>query len=206
VPSSPPFFQLSLVGLLSLTIISCGKSSNVANSAKGVVGQPKSIVTKPTANSPTGSVNSEAGSAKEFKFDPPTSNYQGGQAVSKSETYVRATFSSRNPNETLIVTSLTLPKKNKESSSMVREAENKFAHSAAKHPELTRTWIRNSFSISRTADPSTNQVLALCSTEKRKVILQFDLKSTELTDFLKTADQTINNFFDKNPNGAPKSN
>ena len=140
---------------------------------------------------------------KSFAFVTPSADWEPTGSEQGDGNYTKAGFKHKSENVQLTITSIGTPATGKEAAKLVGECETSFAQGSAKHPEMTREWIAQGFSISRYADPGTGSVSVWCVSNSCRVQLGFLFPSgSKPTDTVKVADATVNAFFEKNPSGG----
>ncbi len=144
---------------------------------------------------------------KSFAFENPSPDWKSSDPAQGSGTLTQATLKSSNSPAKMTVISIGLPVSTKEAAALVNTSENGFSQGYAKHPELTREWIKSGFAISRFADPASGQVLIWSSSETCKIQLKFEFgQGSNPKDNIKSADKSTDDFFEKNPTGGAKLN
>jgi len=205
--------QIGLV--IGLFLIGCGNRGNLDSNSpvaekRTDKDSDKSAMTKAITDPQRIKVGnpkvSENRIVKSFSFSPPSSDWVEAQPTSGDETYTLAKFKSSSNSWGLDITSIGLPTKGAKAIDLVKKSETEFAQGMATNNANSREWIKNGFSISRYANPSSNSVSAWCISETCKVLLNFSFPAgSKGEDNMKLADSSIDAFFDKNPTGGAKT-
>lgn len=138
---------------------------------------------------------------KAFSFAAPAAEWAPAEPSTGDATITKAGYKSGKTQ--LKISSIGLPPKGKQATELVKECETGFANGYAKHPEQTREWITQGFSISRYADSAAGTVSVWCISPTCNVKLDFSYGAgSNSADNVKKADDATNAFFAKNPTGG----
>ncbi len=205
--------QIGLV--IGLLLVGCGKKETQGSNAPFAEMQTnqdsnKSALTKAIGDAKKANQGepkvADRRIVKSFSFFPPTSDWVVAQATSGDETFTQAKFKSSLGSCELDISSIGLPAKGTSAIDLVKKSETEFAQGMATNNTNSREWIKNGFSISRYANPTSHSVSAWCISEKCKVRLNFSFAPGSKTeDNVKQSDSSIDAFFDKNPTGGAKT-
>ena len=203
--------KIALLALICCGLLSC---RGAGNNEIAEVEKPGNL-SKPVKASPSIAKNKEVtkpkkqntAPVKSFVFENPSPDWTASEPGKGDGALTKVKLKSNKSPVKLTVTSIGLPVASKEAGALVKECESSFAKGYAKHPELTREWIRSGFSISRYSDPNNGEISVWCVSETCKVRLNFEFgKSGNVQDNIKIADGATDDFFTKNPTGGAKDN
>jgi hypothetical protein len=159
---------------------------------------------KSIATSAKNSPKAEPRKVRSIAYITPAQAWQESSSAQGDETFTQASY--KTAQSQLSVTTIGLPAKGEKAINLVKNCETDFAQGMAKHPELTRSWIKSGFSISRYADPENHTVSSWCATDTCKVQLLFSFPSgQDISEAIKECDRTVDAFFEKNPTGGAKT-
>jgi len=140
---------------------------------------------------------------KKFEFEQPSPDWTTTQPAQGDGTFTKASYQIAGGKIPVQITSIGLPLSTKEAAGLVRDCETGFAQGAAKHPELTREWIKSGFSVSRYSDATNGEVVVWCVSESCKVELKYAFGAgSKPKDNVAAADKATDDFLEKNPRGG----
>lgn len=199
------------IGCLALCLFGCSQppTRTSSNVDKKDVATPDRIKnSNPSVVTPKGQEKKDpAQKVKNFSFKSPSPDWGESEKAKGDGTFTQAGFKMNSKSIQLLVTTIGIPASGEEARELVKKCETEFAQGSANHSDMAKAWIVSGFSISRYANQEQRSVSAWCCSDLCKVQLKLTFgPDSNFAESIKLADATINDFFEKNPNGGAKTN